>query len=116
MRISGVEIPNGKKVLISLRYIYGIGPTKALYICQKAGVDPTKRAKDLTTEEGSKIQKIIEEEITVEGDLKRKLSDDFRRKISMKLIKATRRRRGLPCNGQRTHTNGNTASKLGGMG
>ena len=116
MRICGVEIPNNKRVIIALRYIYGIGPTKANYICEKLGIDLQKRTKDLSPDEGAKIQKFIEEEkIGVEGDLKRKLADDFRRKISMKLIKAVRRMKGLPCNGQRTKTNGNIASKLGGI-
>lgn len=115
MRISGVELKNKKRVLIALRQIYGIGPTKALYICEKAGIELQLRVKDLTTEQGEVIQKIIEEEMSVEGQLKRKLSDLFRAKIQMKLLRAVRRMKGLPCNGQRTKSNGKTAARLGGI-
>jgi small subunit ribosomal protein S13 len=117
MRISGVELRKDKRVVIALRYIYGIGATIALKLCIKASIPLSKRVKDLTTEEGALIQKLIEDDdkLIIEGELKRKLSEDLRRKISMKLIKGIRRMKGLPVNGQRTHTNGKTASKLGGI-
>lgn len=115
MRISGVELRKKKRLVIALTGIYGIGPTKANEICIKLGFNLAKRVHELTDEEGAKIQKYIEEKFTVEGELKRKNSDRFRMWMSIKLIKAMRRMRGLPCNGQRTHTNGSTAHKLGGL-
>ena len=116
MRISGVELPKRKRVIISLRSIYGIGPKKSEDICTALGIDFKKRTFELTDEEGKDIQNYIENnEISVEGDLKRKQNDIFRAQMAIKLNRAVRRRKGLPCRGQRTHSNGKTASKLGGI-
>lgn len=111
MRVSGVELKNKKRVLIALTYIYGIGYNRSLLICEKANIELSKRVKDLTNEEGAKINQIIEEDFTVEGELKRELINNFRSRLQMKHVKAWRTWAGLPSNGQRTHTNAKNSRK-----
>lgn len=107
-RIIGVDIPKEKKIKISLSYIHGIGRHVAVNIIQQAGVDPEKRAKDLTDEEISKITAIIQRGTRTEGDLKREVSQNIKRLMEISCYKGVRHRRGLPVRGQRTSTNART--------
>jgi small subunit ribosomal protein S13 len=107
-RIIGVDIPKEKKIKISLSYIYGIGRHTALNIIQQAGVDPEKRAKDLTDEEVSKITAIIQRGARAEGDLRREVSQNIKRMMEIGCYKGIRHRKGLPVRGQRTSTNART--------
>jgi small subunit ribosomal protein S13 len=107
-RIIGVDIPKDKKIKVSLSYIYGIGPHTALSIINQAGVDPEKRAKDLTDEEISKITAIIQRGLRTEGDLKRETTQNVKRMMEIGCYKGLRHRRGLPVRGQRTSTNART--------
>ena len=107
-RILGVDIPNDKPTHISLRYIYGIGPTTALQVCEKAKVDPQRRAKDLSDEEIARIAGILDREYTVEGPLRRQVHQNIQRLKEINSYRGTRHRRGLPVRGQRTRTNART--------
>lgn len=107
-RIFGVEIPGRKRTEYALRSIYGIGLTLAREICAKAGIDPAKKADDLNDEELSKIGKLLQTEYRTEGDLRREVTGNIRRLISVNCYRGTRHRRGLPCRGQRTQTNART--------
>ena len=107
-RIIGVDIPKEKKIKISLSYIHGIGRHVAVNIIQQAGVDPEKRAKDLTDEQISKITAIIQRGTRTEGDLKREVSQNIKRLMEISCYKGVRHRRGLPVRGQRTKTNART--------
>ena len=107
-RISGVDIPNDKRVVISLTYIFGIGPTSARGICQKTGIDPSRRVKDLTEEESIKIRNIIESDYRVEGTLRGEVRDNIKRLMDINCYRGQRHKRGLPCRGQRTSTNART--------
>ena len=107
-RIAGVDIPNDKRVVISLTYIYGIGPTSARSICTKLELDPSRRVKDLTEEESIKIRNLIENEYTVEGELRTELSYNIKRLMDINCYRGQRHKRGLPCRGQRTSTNART--------
>jgi small subunit ribosomal protein S13 len=107
-RILGVDLPNDKPTHISLRYIYGIGPTTALQVCEKAKVDPQRRAKDLSDEEIARIAGILDREYTVEGPLRRQLHQNIQRLKEINSYRGTRHRRGLPVRGQRTRTNART--------
>lgn len=106
-RIVGVDIPNEKQIHASLQYIYGIGPTRALEICQRAEVDPTTRAHALTDEEQKRITQHVME-FVVEGDLRREQQANIKRLISINSYRGTRHRKGLPVRGQRTRTNART--------
>jgi small subunit ribosomal protein S13 len=106
-RISGIDIPENKKVSYSLRYIYGIGPANSLEILYKAGVNPDKRVLDLTAEEISKIQKLIDV-IKVEGDLRKEVSQNIVRLKEVGSYRGSRHAHGLPVRGQRTKTNART--------
>ncbi len=106
-RISGIDIPENKKVSYSLRYIYGIGPANSLEILYKAGVNPDKRVLDLTAEEISKIQKLIDA-IKVEGDLRKEVSQNIVRLKEVGSYRGSRHAHGLPVRGQRTKTNART--------
>lgn len=108
VRIAGVDIPSDKRVEISLRYIYGIGPSNSREILQKAGVSPDKRVKDLTEEEISRIREIIEKNYKVEGDLRQEVSLNIKRLIEIGCYRGIRHRRNLPVRGQRTRTNART--------
>jgi small subunit ribosomal protein S13 len=107
-RILGVDIPNDKPTHISLRYIYGIGPTLALRVCETARVDPLRRAKELTDEEIARIATILDRDYTVEGPLRRQIAQNIARLRDIGCYRGLRHRRGLPVRGQRTRTNART--------
>ena len=107
-RISGVDIPREKQIGSSLTYIYGIGDTTAGIICEATGIDPTTRVRDLTDDEVAKIRGFIDADLQVEGDLRREVSQDIKRKMEIGCYQGLRHRRGLPVRGQRTHTNART--------
>lgn len=107
-RISGVDIPREKRLVISLTYVYGIGPTTAQQICDAVDIDPSTRVRDLTDEEVSRIRTWIEANLKVEGDLRREVSQDIKRKMEIGCYQGLRHRKGLPVRGQRTHTNART--------
>ncbi|MCX7886417.1 MAG: 30S ribosomal protein S13 [Verrucomicrobiae bacterium] len=106
-RIMGVEIPDNKKVGISLRYIYGIGPTTALEVCEKAQVDPNIRCRDLTDEQLTHLTVALQG-YKIEGDLRREVQANIKRKMSINCYQGIRHKRGLPVRGQRTSTNART--------
>lgn len=106
-RLIGVEIPDHKKVGISLRYIYGIGPTTALQVCEKAHVDPNVRCKDLNDEQLSHLTNVLQT-YRIEGDLRREIQGNIKRKMSIGCYQGTRHKKGLPVHGQRTSTNART--------
>ena len=109
-RILGVDIPNDKPTHISLRYIYGIGPTLALKLCEQARVDPQRRAKELNDEEIARIANILDRDdsYTVEGPLKRQIQQNIARLRDIGSYRGIRHRRSLPVRGQRTRTNART--------
>jgi len=108
-RLLGVEIPAKKKVSISLRYIYGVGPTLADQIVKEAGLNPDMRAQDLTEEQLNKILHVItEHKWVVEGDLRRDIAGNLKRLQAINCYRGVRPRRGLPVRGQRTSTNART--------
>ena len=107
-RISGVDLPRDKRLDIALRYIYGLGSTKAVETCIGARVDPATRVRDLTDEEVVRIRDWIGNNYRVEGDLRREVNQNIKRKIEINCYQGLRHRRGLPVNGQRTHTNART--------
>jgi small subunit ribosomal protein S13 len=107
-RISGVNIPSQKRVVISLRYIYGIGPVNAVEICDAVGISHTKRVHQLTDDEIVKIREFIDNNIKVEGDLRREVSLNIKRMTDLGCYKGLRHRKRLPVRGQRTHTNART--------
>ncbi len=107
-RISGVDIPREKRVDISLTYIYGIGRPMATEILAATEIDPTTRVRELTDEEVAKIRAFIDGNLKVEGDLRREVSQDIKRKMEIGCYQGLRHRRGLPVRGQRTHTNART--------
>ena len=107
-RIAGVDIPREKRTVIALTYIFGIGDTLAAEICTNTEVDPSSRVRDLTDEEVSKLRAYIDENLQVEGDLRRDIQQDIKRKMEIGAYQGIRHRRGLPVRGQRTHTNART--------
>lgn len=107
-RIAGVNIPTNKRVAISLRYIYGIGPTKAQEICNKLSIPDARRVNELSDDEILKIRELIDSEYQVEGDLRREVSMNIKRLMDLGCYRGLRHRRGLPVRGQRTHTNART--------
>jgi small subunit ribosomal protein S13 len=107
-RITGVDIPREKKVNISLRYIYGIGPSNSAHILAEAGIDPDTKVKDLKESEVSKIREIIDKEFKVEGELRKDVSMNVKRLIEIGSYRGLRHRRSLPVRGQRTRTNART--------
>lgn len=108
-RISGVDLPRNKRVVIGLTYIFGIGKTTAQKILAANGIDEDTRVKDLTENEVSKLRKTLEDEYTVEGDLRREVSMDIKRLKEIGSLRGIRHRRKLPVRGQRTKTNARTA-------
>jgi len=104
-RLVGVDLPREKRMEIALTYIYGIGRTRAQQSLAATGVDPNLRAKDLTDEQLVKLRDWIEEHYQTEGDLRREVAADIRRKVEIGSYEGVRHRRGLPVRGQRTHTN-----------
>ena len=107
-RISGVDIPPDKKIRISLRYIYGVGPTNALAILKEAAIDPERKAKDLNEDELAKIIGIIYRGILVEGALRRSIQQNIARLRDISSYRGVRHRRSLPVRGQRTRSNART--------
>lgn len=107
-RIAGVDIPRDKRVEVGLRYIYGIGATLSRHILGQAGVHPDTRVRDLTEDEISRLQRIIEHEYVVEGDLRREVNSNIQRLVEIGCYRGIRHRRGLPVRGQRTRTNART--------
>ena len=104
-RIAGVELPSAKRVEIGLTYIYGIGRTRARNILGKAGVEEGIKVKDLSEDEVLRIQRVIQDEGGVEGDLRKEVAMNIKRLIEIGCYRGIRHRRGLPVRGQRTHTN-----------
>ena len=107
-RISGVDLPRDKRVDIGLTYIFGIGRTTATKICEAANVDPSTKVRDLSEDETSRIRDYIDQNLTVEGDLRRDTRTNIDRLMSIGCYRGLRHRRGLPVRGQRTHTNART--------
>jgi small subunit ribosomal protein S13 len=111
-RIAGVDLPRDKRVDIALRYIYGIGPTRSYQIVQGSGVEGGTKVRDLSEDEVSKIREFIDRTYKVEGDLRREVAQDIKRKIEIGSYQGVRHRRSLPVRGQRTHTNARTRKGL----
>ena len=107
-RLMGIDIPDNKRIEISLRYIHGIGPTRSKFILEQTKIDPGKRANTLTADEIRAIIAVIEANFHVEGDLRREVSQNIRRLISIGSYRGTRHRKGLPVRGPRTRTNART--------
>jgi small subunit ribosomal protein S13 len=107
-RIAGVDIPSDKKIKVSLRYIYGVGPSNALVILKEAGIDPDRRAKELTEEELAKIIGILDKDLLVEGALRRSIQQNIARLREIGSYRGNRHRRALPVRGQRTRSNART--------
>lgn len=107
-RVLGIDIPGRKRIEYALRYIYGIGPTLAREVVAKADLDPAKKADDLTSEEITKLAEMLQNDYRIEGDLRREVTQNIRRLISIGSYRGWRHRRGLPCRGQRTSTNART--------
>ena len=107
-RIVGVDIPREKRLEISLTYIFGIGRSTAQTICEATGLDKNTRVRDLTEDEVNRIRGWVDQNITVEGDLRRDVQQDIKRKIEIGCLQGIRHRKGLPVRGQRTHTNART--------
>lgn len=104
-RIAGVDLPRDKRLEIGLTYIYGVGLSKAQEICAATGVDVDTKVRSLTDDEAAKIRRYIESSVKVEGDLRREVQQNIKRKIEIGSYQGMRHRRGLPVRGQRTHTN-----------
>jgi len=107
-RIAGVDIPRDKRVEISLRYIYGIGPTLATKVLGQTQINPGTKVKDLTEDEVNRLREVIERDYRVEGDLRREVQMNIKRLIEIGCYRGLRHRRGLPVRGQRTRTNART--------
>ena len=107
-RIAGVNIPTQKRVEIGLRYIHGIGATKAKEIIEKVGIKPERRVADLTESEIIQIREAIDRDYLVEGDLRREVAMNIKRLMDLGCYRGLRHRKGLPVRGQRTHTNART--------
>jgi small subunit ribosomal protein S13 len=107
-RISGINIPLNKRVEIGLTYIFGIGRSQALRVLEKAGVNADTYVRDLTDDEVLKLREVIDNDLMVEGDLRRERSTNVKRLMEIGAYRGLRHRRGLPVNGQRTKTNGRT--------
>ena len=107
-RISGIDLPPNKRIDVALTYIYGIGRTSAEQICEATAIDESTRVRDLTDSEVNKIRAWIEENVKVEGDLRREVNQNIKRKMEIGCYQGLRHRRGLPVRGQRTHTNART--------
>ena len=107
-RISGVNIPSGKRVQVALTYIFGIGTTRAKKICKDAKLDPSKRVNALTEQELTIIRDLIDKSYVVEGDLRRDNAVNLKRLVDLGCYRGLRHRKGLPVRGQRTHTNART--------
>ncbi len=107
-RIAGVDLPRHKQVAYALPYLYGVGHALAKEICAKANISPTKKTEELTEGEIKRIRELLETEYRVEGDLRREVQMNIKRLMDLGCYRGLRHRRGLPVNGQRTHTNART--------
>ena len=107
-RIAGVDLPRDKRLDVALRYIYGIGETSAHKVVEGSGVDGATKVRDLSEDEVLKIREFIDRNLKVEGDLRREVAQDIKRKIEIGCYQGVRHRRSLPVRGQRTHTNART--------
>lgn len=107
-RIAGVDIPRDKRSVISLTYIYGIGPTVSSQVLSACNVNPETRVRDLSDQEVADLRSYIDSNLRVEGDLRREVQQDIKRKMEIACYQGIRHRRGLPVRGQRTHTNART--------
>ena len=107
-RIAGVDIPREKRLEISLTYIFGIGLTTSRTICQSLELDPNTKVSNLTEDEVNKIRSYIDQNLKIEGDRRRDVQGDIKRKIEIGCLQGIRHRKGLPVRGQRTHTNART--------
>jgi small subunit ribosomal protein S13 len=107
-RIAGVNLPTNKRVVIALRYIFGIGPTNAVDICERVGIAANRRVSQLTEDEIIRIRDTIDRDYSVEGDLRREQAMNIKRLMDLGCYRGLRHRKGLPVRGQRTHTNART--------
>jgi small subunit ribosomal protein S13 len=107
-RLLGIDIPSEKRTIISLQYLYGVGPTVAKQICERAGLDPDKRARELTDDELARIANLLDNDYTVEGQLRRTVQQSINRLKDIACFRGLRHRRSLPVRGQRTRTNART--------
>jgi small subunit ribosomal protein S13 len=107
-RIAGVDLPRDKRLDIALRYIYGVGPTRAYEIVAGANVEGGTKVRDLSEDEVMRIRAFLDQNVKVEGDLRREVAQDIKRKIEIGCYQGVRHRRSLPVRGQRTHTNART--------
>jgi small subunit ribosomal protein S13 len=107
-RIAGVDIPREKRLVVSLTYIYGVGLPSAEKVCQSTSISPDTRVRDLTDEEVVRLRNYIDDNLRVEGDLRREVDQDIRRKMEIGSYQGIRHRKGLPVRGQRTQTNART--------
>jgi small subunit ribosomal protein S13 len=107
-RIAGVNIPTQKRVQVALTYIYGIGQTTALDICQRLDIPAERRVNELMEDELTRLREMIDSDVVVEGDLRRKIAMDIKRLMDLGCYKGLRHRKSLPVRGQRTHTNART--------
>jgi small subunit ribosomal protein S13 len=107
-RIAGVDIPREKRLEISLTYIFGIGKTTAQKLCDELGLDRNTKVSSLTEDEVNQIRQYVDQNLTIEGDLRRDVQNDIKRKIEIGSLQGVRHRKGLPVRGQRTHTNART--------
>jgi small subunit ribosomal protein S13 len=107
-RLAGVDLPREKRIEIALTYVYGIGRTRSQQALAETGVNPNVRVRDITEEDLVKLREFIDANFNVEGDLRREVAADIRRKVEIGCYQGLRHRRGLPVHGQRTHTNART--------
>ena len=107
-RIAGVDVPREKRLEVALTYIYGVGPSLARAVIERSGVGGDTRVRDLTDEEVSRLRNDIDAHLRVEGDLRRDVAQDIKRKMEINCYQGVRHRKGLPVHGQRTHTNART--------
>lgn len=107
-RIAGVDLPREKRLEIALTYIFGIGRTRSLQMIEELGLDAGTKVRDLTEDEILKIRRFIDQNYRIEGDLRREISQNIKRKVEIGSYQGIRHRRGLPVRGQRTHTNART--------
>jgi len=107
-RIAGVDIPREKRLEISLTYIFGIGLTTSQKVCDELELDRDTKVSNLTEDEVNKIRQYVDQNLTIEGDLRRDVQNDIKRKIEIGCLQGVRHRKGLPVRGQRTHTNART--------
>ena len=107
-RISGIDLPRDKRIEVALTYIYGIGPARAKKVLEVTGINPDIRVKDLTEDQEGQLREAIEQNHTIEGDLRREVGMNIKRLSEIGCYRGLRHRRGLPCHGQRTKTNART--------